>query len=305
MTSFEKNALAAIDEKQNFLSEKHITPNIKAFEQAFYCFREILDEIWLTGKCDQINSERLAFLQRQVAKFKQNFRLVVQQQYPIGMCFPITKIAFVYLHRFEINDPASAFYPLKAFTEEGGVFKVIWGEVRHEVFQTSMQMGFWYFDTANDTVFLYKPKVLNFQFSSPECEFHEITSIEQYIQIKQSYHNCTIYRNTVFPMLAPYFPLLVKNNTDGKIQIDVSEHISGLMIKSNFTFLKSSVIPLPTEELFEWIEKKLQSSKGKYQFPELLEFKKMTAGEVAGLQTRESPEKIKKAAHYINFLLRS
>lgn len=222
----QKYGLSEIDDHQLRLSEMYITPNIERFEQAFYSFREVLDELWIHGKTNHLSNEKRCFLNERI-KFEKKSIGTRNPTYPIGRCFNITQIAFAYIHRFELKNPVSVFYPLKEFIDQGGVFKIIWGEVRHEVFQTSMQMGNWYVDTANDTVFSYKPKVLKFKFDSDQNEFFEIKSLKHYLQIKTKYHDCQVFFNSVFPQVSILFPVLILYR-NGVYEIDASKAVLDL-----------------------------------------------------------------------------
>lgn len=236
------NALAPIDDLQLKLSEEFIEPNVQKFELAFYSFREALDELWLIGQSDKLPSANRTFLLEEIEKQKRKITVASSREYPLGRCYNITAIAYAYIQQFEIRNPRSPFYVLNEFVCRGGVFKVIWGEVRHEVFQTSMQIGNWYFDTANDTVILTKPKVLSFTFNSSKNEFHEIWSMKHYIEIKERYHECTVYLNNVFPSISSLFPLisLSKNNL---IEVVNSQHICDLMAYCKYSYLGENDLP--------------------------------------------------------------
>ena len=239
--TYHKSKLSPIDELQLALSEQYITPNVALFEKEFYALRQVLDELWLQGSSALLDEKRRVFLLQKISIEKKNLK-VLNPSYPIGRCYNITQIVFAFLLEFELNNNDSMFAPLKKFIEQKGVFKIIWGEVRHEVFQTSMQIGNWYFDVANDTVISTKPKVLKFTFNSAQNEFHEVNTIEQYVAVKRGYHQCEIYLNTVFPALAPLFPLLTKNN-DGKYELINSTYVADLMIINNFDFLLNNTLP--------------------------------------------------------------
>jgi hypothetical protein len=252
---YQKNALATVDGLQMLLSERHITPNANAFEKAFYALREIIDEIWFTEETNKLEGEKKSFLIAEVRKQKLKIARVASKIYPLGRCYEITKIVFNYLQEIELHDDSSPFYPLHQFVKEGGVFKVIWGEVRHEVFQTSMQMGNWYFDAANDTVILTKPKVLKFTFDSNVCEFFDVKSVHQYVAIKRTYHESQIFINNLFPVLSSYFPLIAVSKDN--ISIDDSRHIADIMVQTDFSFLREHSLPSLSNEECDKIRQKI------------------------------------------------
>jgi hypothetical protein len=293
---FQKNALAPIDELQLKLTEQYITPHVDNFEKAFYALREMIDEAWLAGDTNKVEGERKLFLLDQIKKQRQKLGASHSITYPLGRCYNITKIAFAYLNKFELDDEQSVFYPLSDFVRQGGVFKIIWGEVRHEVFQTSMQMGNWYFDTANDTVFIEKPKVLKFTFDSPLCEFHEIKSVQQYIDIKREYHQCEIYINTLFPAINQLFPLIIFRA--GKISIDDSRHVADIMVHSKYSFLSQNTLEeLPIELLNVHRAKVLGNKNASY----IASWLGDTSKELNQLNAKE----VYKVVKQINFLLKS
>ncbi|MCX6183289.1 MAG: hypothetical protein NT150_15355 [Bacteroidetes bacterium] len=307
--TFQRLQLSEIDEQQVSLSERYISPNIQIFEKAFCDFRKEVDEIWKAGFSSTISAQKNSFLKEKIEQSKKKLFSSEIAAYPVGICYPLSEIAFQFLMELEVHDPKSVFYSLREFLEKGGIIKVIWGEVRHEFFQTSLQIGEWCVDVANDTVDVKKPKVVCFKLTASDCPFHEVLSIEQYVQIKRSYHDCTIYVNTIFPHLFPYFPLLVLQNKDGKISLDTSICVLDLTLSKGYDFVFSSLFqPLP-KEVFERISIKVDRLRAKYQYAELLECRNCALEELAKLSVAQvltdkaTMTKVKATVKYINFMV--
>ncbi len=300
----ERNGLQPIDDLQIQLTEKFVVPNIEALTSGFLEIRVLLDALWRGEKIVHSDASKLQVLIQMVHKQKKMYAAKTATEYPIGLCYPISLIAHKYICTCEINDAASPFFALRDFVEEGGVFKVIWGEVRHEYFQTAMQIGSWYFDAANDTVDVHKPKVVSCAFSSAESEFFEVTSVSQYLQIKENYHECSIYRNTVFPKLAKIFPLLTVANKDGKLSIEVSMHFADLMLSQSDAMAFVAELPLPSAIVVQHIQDRVQPIAQRFQYAEWLELNNELE-EVICAATYSAVEvrKAIKAAKYINFLI--
>jgi len=302
MSSLSPLLLEPITPLQLQLTRQYITPNVQLFERAFYEWRAALDDVWKHGSTTKVSAQKNVFLQYAVSLHKKVYLKSYVDNYPIGMCFNITKIAFEYIHRFEFKSRQSPFYPIKEFVDAGGIFKVIWGEVRHEVFQTALQIGNWCFDTANDTVIESKPKVLCFTFDAPECEFYSIISMNQYLDIVQPYHQCKMYINNIFPALLPYFPL-IQELSNGKLSLVNSDYVRYLMKLENFSFLKIHTLPSLSKYQIEHISRILAPLKQKYLLPYLLEVSEFDERLLSFKSM--SDEEIKRqmaATKYINFL---
>ncbi|MFM7022575.1 MAG: hypothetical protein ACKOXB_06315 [Flavobacteriales bacterium] len=292
--------LQPVDAYQLQLSEKYIAPYAPLFEKVFFGLRNSLDELWFHGTTGQLDEQKKSFLLAAIEKERKK-RLTSIPIYPIGYCYSITRIIYQYLLRMELPDVRSPFHPLKEFIAHGGIFKIIWGEVRHEFFQTALQMGDWCFDVSNDTVYLHKTKVIHYAFSSPECEYYSILSVGQYAKVKANYHCCEVYANTLFPALAPSFPLLLKDKKTGQVSIDNATVLSSLNCEMD-------ELSLPTKEIKEFIFPRIHKVVGKYHSPKWIEYREMHLEEFSSsaVGTNEEQEKeIRRAVNYINFLLRS
>jgi len=300
----ERNGLQPIDDLQIQLTEKFIVPNIEALTSGFLGIRVLLDALWRGEKIVHSAASKLQVLMQMVHKQKKMYTAKMSAEYPIGLCYPISFIAYDYICSCEINDEKSPFFVLRDFVEEGGVFKVIWGEVRHEYFQTALQIGSWYFDAANDTVDVHKPKVVSCAFSSAESEFFEVTSLSQYLRVKENYHECLIYRNTIFPKLAKIFPLLAVAKKDGKLSIEVSMHFADLMLSQSDSMAFVAELSLPSASVVQHIQDRVQPVAQRFQYAEWLELNNeleevFCAAEYSAVEIRKAI----KAAKYINFLI--
>lgn len=210
MTNYQKKVLLQqIDEKQLILSQKYIEPNLTKLESYFYELRADLDSyiLFLNKKQENysLNHELRNYTNIRIQKYTSE----ALKRYPMGACYFITHAVFPFLEKEMVMNSQLNF--LNQFVQEGGIFKTIWGQLRNEVFQTAFQIGTYYVDISNDTVILTKPKI-------DICLLHETTfknldSLQEYIDIRESYHKVEIYPNLYYPNLVSFIPIfLVKNN---------------------------------------------------------------------------------------------
>lgn len=187
---YEKNSLIAkVDDKQLQLTQEHITPNLENLITIAYEFRDTLDQVIANEKFDH----------PWYLKFKKHPHFLTQ--YPKGTCFLTTKIFYKYLK----NDfPVS----LQNFINQGGVFKMVWGVIKEQYFQTQLQIGSLFFDVANDAVDVNKERV-NIEYYN-HTTFRNVTDLKDFVTIKEVYHKCKISRNPV-PVLNEFFPLIQYN----------------------------------------------------------------------------------------------
>lgn len=210
MNKYQKKILLQqIDEQQRILSQKYIEPNLTELESYFYELRADLDSyIQFINKKQSdysLNEELRKYTNIRIQKYTSE----ALKRYPMGACYFITHAVFPFLEKeMETNSRLNF---LNQFVREGGIFKTIWGQLRNEVFQTAFQIGTYYVDISNDTVILTKPKI-------DICLLHETTfknldSLQEYVDIRESYHKVEIYPNLYYPNLVSCIPIfLVKNN---------------------------------------------------------------------------------------------
>lgn len=157
--------------------------------------------------------------------------------YPVGQCTTITRLAWQLLEKASALPPTEGFSRLKKFAASGGSLHVIWGGLRNEYFQTAFQAGSYFFDISNDTVDVRKPKLDHSLLE--QSGFHDIHSYREYIGIKERYHHTKICGNHCFPMLFPYFPLILSDQN--RFFFDTSEYMAKLNITTGFRTLFDAV----------------------------------------------------------------
>lgn len=194
---YKKNALIISLSKLDLdLNSKYIEPNLQLIEDIAWEFRAQLDDIVL-GK-ETTNKSWTSVHNTYNLHSAEN----LIRSYPIGGCYPISQAFLEYI------ETSADFTFLSKYLKEGGIIKIVWGNVRNECFQTAVQIGNYIFDVANDTVDINKPKINITKVG--EGSFKNFTSIEEFILIKEKYHNTVVYVNDVVPEIAQFLPLFSK-----------------------------------------------------------------------------------------------
>lgn len=119
--------------------------------------------------------------------------------YPLGRC---REIRDAVAQNLNLQTPQA----LIEFQRQGGFIGKIWGDLRGEYFQNALQFGAWYVDAANDTVNPDKPKLEILPLA--DSRFIPISDFHHFCRVAAKYWRVTITANTVFPRLAPFFPLI-------------------------------------------------------------------------------------------------
>ncbi len=127
--------------------------------------------------------------------------------YPLGRCREIRDaVLAVLLERVNApREPMDA--ALSVFLRSGGIGKKTWGVLRDSYFQNALQFGGWYVDVANDTVVASKPPVE--VLPAGAAGMVAVRDYRHFADIARRYWGAKVYRNSVFPRLAAYFPLIV------------------------------------------------------------------------------------------------
>lgn len=186
----------------------------------------------------------------EIHSFKKNHKL--RTDYPKGYCLPITKILFKVMQSDGFFDQYPALSSLQEYITSGDA-RVIWGACRGIYFQTAMQIGEWYVDVANDTVDVTKPKVEIHRMDSPGCPFKFITDLKTYLSIKESYHEVTIFRNSVFPALTELYPIISLSTKYNYLILEPDSYLTKLRkMDPDYDSTLECYPDLPAD-LVEWI----------------------------------------------------
>ncbi|QTL33850.1 hypothetical protein [Pseudoalteromonas viridis] len=142
----------------------------------------------------------------------QKYPIFAGKPYPLGRCKEVRNAIQDLLKAELAKEPVAApLQPLKALLDSGLTLEPVWGSLRDEYFQNALVVGPWYLDAANDTVNPNKPRVEIRLLA--ESGFGAITSFEQFVKIARSYWEVDVYRNEIFPALAPFMPLVCVSHT--------------------------------------------------------------------------------------------
>ncbi|MFM7023224.1 MAG: hypothetical protein ACKOXB_09615 [Flavobacteriales bacterium] len=280
---------------QVLLSEDHFFSKESNFLSECLHFRLVLDELWKTGTSQQLSDEQNSFLNQRILHHRQNLTAADIQNYPRSLCYIINEIAHDYFTLFGS--------PFLHFIASGGIFKIIKGEVNRAYFQTAIQVGSWYLDLANDAVLPQNDKVKFCRLA--DSGFSVISTLQQYIEVKQKYFHCELYANHLFPAIAPYFPLVMKK-ADGQWTIDNFTFIADLMIESQGQFSHGFCKEMPPEDAQKILDK-FQEKRDKNMFQPWTSPEKFPAEKLPETRqdlSQEELQQMKLATRYINFLLK-
>ncbi|CAO3382715.1 hypothetical protein [Azospirillum argentinense] len=173
------------DERVRALTERWLGPHLAALEALMLELRHGVDRDREEG--------RLTFPRR-------------RHPYPKGFCREISDAVFERLGRRVAAPDTPVTQALAGFVREGGRLSPIWGALRGSYFQNAMQVGALYVDAANDTVTVTKPKVEILPFEASGLE--PVVEVAHFARIAQLYWGGAVWANTLFPRLAPVFPIL-------------------------------------------------------------------------------------------------
>lgn len=136
--------------------------------------------------------------------------------YPYGMCLEITTDVLSRLNARPARPRSPGERALKAFFDNGGRGRIVWGALRDRYFQNAIQLGSLYVDVSNDTVDVRKAKVEILPMEDSGLAL--VRDAAHFVRIASAYWGVTLYANTALPSLAPAFPMIAVDQ-DGRIQI--------------------------------------------------------------------------------------
>ena len=163
--------------------------------------------------------------------------------YPLGRCLEVRDEMFKRIVAV-LKQNNAQLAPLREYMQqENAELKKVWGSLRDEYFQNALIVGDWYIDTANDTVNANKPRVEIKPLAA--SGFAAITSFEQFIQIAKPYWQVTVYKNTAFPALAPYLPLICVSQSGASWLAAANDDMIKLACDSDFNLSEQILAKLP------------------------------------------------------------
>ena len=199
----DRERVLPIDALQCELTEKYIVPNLPQLEAEFLEIRQTVD----------------AKMRRRMEQATADAPLQAGSNYPKGFCLPITVLAAAEFEARGSSKPSTAAKAVAAFRRAGGHVTKVWGVLRNQYFQNALQFGSIYFDVANDTVDVNKPKVEYMPMA--ESGFKNIESYEEFADVAERYWKCRMFPNLHFPRLAPLLPML-KLSASGVLSLESS-----------------------------------------------------------------------------------
>ena len=263
--------LVSLDRNEQQLAKDILLPEFDGLFIELTDLREAIDQIiqGTAAVCQSTNALRKARVNDLTADLKlRNICSQVMESnnisaaYPIGHCWKISRIALNYLEHAISDNEVSYFSVLKNYVDQGGLLKLIWGELRQEYLQTALQIGPLYVDLSNDTVDIHKPKTMWSALS--DSGFQNLSSFQVYAGLTQTYQGYDVYLNTCFPELACVCPLLV-SKMSGSDNIGLSRNLfmAGIALERNWQ---------PVEHLFEnpWVNGRPINTVDAEAFPDFL-----------------------------------
>lgn len=200
-TPIQMEQVQPIDERQIELTERWIVPALPVLEAEFMEIRLEIDES----------------IRAHLAVHPEEALRGDPKRYPKGYCLQITQRALqTFLLRGLETEPSEALQAVLAFGDAGGHVGRVWGILRDRYFQNAMQFGSHYFDVANDTVDVTKPKIEHMPMA--ESGFRNVESLADFVRIGESYWESRFFPNLHFPRLAITHPLLQLRRHDGQLR---------------------------------------------------------------------------------------
>lgn len=168
--------------------------------------------------------------------------------YPLGRCLEIRDAVFDALVTQIQNPSCTVTRALHDFIAQGGIGGKIWGVLRESYFQNAIQLGPLYVDVANDTVTVTKPKIEILPIEA--AGMVPVASLAHFATIARRYWGVEVYRNTVFPALAAYYPMICVSDRGAAWIEPGSGQVTTLIRRQRLTpslrFL--SALPPPPED---------------------------------------------------------
>lgn len=180
--------------------------------------------------------------------------------YPLGRCLEIRDAVFTDLDARIQHPDCPVSRALHGFIAEGGIGGKIWGVLRESYFQNAIQLGPLYVDVANDTVTVTKPKVEILPIEA--AGMVPVASLAHFAATARRYWGVEIYRNTVFPALAPYFPMICVSDSGAAWIEPGSGQVTTLIRRQRMrpTLAFLSTLPPPPAEKVQALHRIKRSS---------------------------------------------
>lgn len=203
----------------------------------------------LGGSTELLTAHFLALRLEVDAALAPRLKPAAGKPYPYGRCEEISGEVFARLAA-RIERPTNEIdRALRAFAEEGGVIRRVWGALRGRYFQNAFQIGGLYVDVSNDTVVVTKPKIEILPIA--ESGLEPIRDLAHFREIAALYWGATIHVNHLAPSLAPLLPMI--SHAPGRLHPGLQsacDYMIGLMCRDEFREAEAWLAegPLPPPE---------------------------------------------------------
>ncbi|AWY00369.1 hypothetical protein A8139_10425 [Marinomonas primoryensis] len=167
-----------------------------------------------------------------------------EKTYPLGRCKEIRDAVFALLQEKLPQSTDPGLILMRDMLSKGAVLKKIWGSLRDEYFQNAMVLGDWYLDVSNDTVNPNKPRVEVLPIVT--SGFSDISSFEQFVKVARSYWNVKVYRNDIFPALAPFMPMIYVSENGTSWVGEANDDMLSMVMNNQFFSAESILSELPS-----------------------------------------------------------
>jgi predicted ATP-binding protein involved in virulence len=239
------------NQRQKVLTREYILPHINRFLSDIETMRKKFDYHFL------LNHKKHGSQQIHGVKS--------MEKYPLGYCEDIRNGLFSLLeqHPFILNA-----------RKQGVVFKKVYIILNNSYFQNGMQLGDLWIDVANDTV---NPKEERIYYKPIDVlKYQNLTDYDSYCSIIEKYLNIKVFPNTLFPKIAPRFPIFALD-TEGVCHIlnhqeiilykDITEQFALSDQFLNGVFSTRQLPKIYQEMILKWMQ---DTYKEQYPVKELL-----------------------------------
>lgn len=170
--------------EQQKLSERYLIPKLNAVLERMAVFRQEVDDSYAPkiAKARQANTPGV-------------YGEIQMRNYPIGFCKQIREGVLARM----LTDPLIQDLVLKGLT-----LRRVFIFLKGIYFQNAIQLGNYYLDAANDTVFTNKPKLDWAPID--QLDFENLNSWSRFATVAKTYLKIEIYPNLLFPLAFPASP---------------------------------------------------------------------------------------------------
>ena len=166
----------------------------------------------LRAEVDAAHAERIRAAAQRTASDVGAYGEIDWSRYPIGFCRHIREAVLERL-------PGEPIF--QELLKAGVVIKPVFIFLKGTYFQNALQIGNYYVDVANDTVFPEKPKLEWAPID--QVDFENLDTWPRFVAVAEHYLKVALYPNTLFPLAFPAAPFFaIRSN--GRIDLLLAQH---------------------------------------------------------------------------------